>query len=354
MRVLESFNDFKIFVKGEGSLNSPSFIYTTQCYDNTNIMAEGVLDAGIDVTYNIGNTFLFNDNHQLINAVKNYGSNKYLLKFECDDRTIRDDVDKTLLSFPTMNAQDIMSIIVENPDPSSNKVVIYDETFDVSYTIVSTEESILKRFDFASIGGYNKEYSAVDLSQTIPLSSKVDDLQLIVAPADTTILNVSKAKVGNSHFIDKITVDGNATIQGSLEVNTHIDAIDASFINVDISTNLNVYGTHNISSDARLKSHIKDIRGLDVIHQLKPYKYIKNGVHEEVGFIAQDVMETDASFVVTDTNPMLINYNSLFTFGIKAIQELSEKMDVLTAQNIELTTQNLELNKRIDELSKKI
>jgi len=346
IRILANFNYFNIFVKDSGTLNSPSFIYTTQCFDTT-VQEEGELDADLDLSYNIGNSFLFNDNHQIINVVKNFGLNKFLIKFECDERAIRDDVDKKLYVYDPIDTQDVMSVIVENPDPSSNKLVLFNDTFDVSYTSNSTEESILKRFDFASIGGYNKEYSKVDLTQTIPLSSEVDDLQIVEVPSDLTVLNVSKAKIGNSHFIDKITVDGDAIIHGTLEVNTRINTIDGSFVNVDVSENLNVYGTHNISSDARIKTNVEDIDGLKVIGQLKPQKYMKYGTNAEAGFIAQDVLGTDVSFAVTDTEPLLLNYNSIFTFGIKAIQELNEKIAVLTEQNALL-------NKRIDELSKKI
>jgi hypothetical protein len=344
--ILADFNYFNIVVKNSTSRPSQSFVYTTQCFDTT-VQEDGELDADLDLSYNIGNSFLFNDNHQIINAVKNFGTNKFLIKFECDERAIRDDVDKKLYVYDPIDTQDVMSVIVENPDPSSNKLVLFNDTFDVSYTSNSTEESILKRFDFASIGGYNKEYSKVDLTQTIPLSSEVDDLQIVEVPSDLTVLNVSKAKIGNSHFIDKITVDGDATIHGTLEVNTRINTIDGSFVNVDVSENLNVYGTHNISSDAKIKTNIEDIDGLKVIGQLKPQKYMKYGTNAEAGFIAQDVLGTDVSFAVTDTDPLLLNYNSIFTFGIKAIQELNEKIAVLTEQNALLT-------KRIDELSKKI
>ena len=81
-----------------------------------------------------------------------------------------------------------------------------------------------------------------------------------------------------------------------------------------------------------------------MIHQLNPKKYLKNG-NQETGFIAQDVLNTDVSFAVTDTNPLLLNYNTIFTYGIKAIQELNDKI-------ILLTEQNALLHKKIEDLSK--
>tara|TARA_A100001015_G_scaffold140549_1_gene155925 strand:- start:602 stop:4243 length:3642 start_codon:yes stop_codon:yes gene_type:complete len=335
--VSANFNYFNIHVKDVGSLNSPAFIYTTQCFDTT-VLEEGEVDADVDMSYNISNTFLFNDNHQLISTVKNFGTNKYLIKYECDERAIRDDVDKKLYSYDVIRSQDVMSVVVDNGDPSSNHIVLYNETFDVSHNIVSTEESILKRFDFASIGGYNKDYNKDTLSVNLPLSSDVDELQIIKEPENTGIFSVSKSKVGNVHFIDKITVDG------TLKVNSRVEVVDGSFTYLDVSENLNVYGSHNISSDVHLKTNIEDISGLDMIHQLNPKKYLKNG-NQETGFIAQDVLNTDVSFAVTDTNPLLLNYNTIFTYGIKAIQELNDKI-------ILLTEQNALLHKKIEDLSK--
>tara|TARA_B110000977_G_C10915207_1_gene430861 strand:+ start:1 stop:831 length:831 start_codon:yes stop_codon:yes gene_type:complete len=135
----------------------------------------------------------------------------------------------------------------------------------------------------------------------------------------------------------------------------------------------NVYNTKNfyvngskLSSDDRLKHNEEDISGLSILRQLKPQKYIKTNkpirdddgnilidyVNDdisgniEVGLIAQELLETDISFVVikpeednsgeeysADFQPYYVDYNSVFTYAIQAIKELDVKMNNLEAEN---------------------
>ena len=95
-------------------------------------------------------------------------------------------------------------------------------------------------------------------------------------------------------------------------------------------------------SDDRLKHNEQIItNGLSIISQLTPKKYDKtqemlgpdyNGVLEveytkETGLIAQELLETDISFVVKtpedlEKDPYGVDYNSVFTYAIAAIKEL--------------------------------
>lgn len=83
------------------------------------------------------------------------------------------------------------------------------------------------------------------------------------------------------------------------------------------------------TSDIKLKNDIRDISGIDLIKQLKPKKYNKNGI-TECGLIAQDVLNTDLSYCVsTDGEYYTIDYNSIFVHAIKAIQEINNDNNLI-------------------------
>ncbi len=145
----------------------------------------------------------------------------------------------------------------------------------------------------------------------------------------------------------------------------------------------NVYNTGNfyvngskLTSDDRLKHNEEDISGLSILRQLKPQKYIKTekpirdddgniltdyvnddiSGNIEVGLIAQELLETDISFVVikpeednsgeeysADFQPYYVDYNIVFTYAIQAIKELDEKMNNLEAENSLLLSRVAEL-----------
>lgn len=121
-------------------------------------------------------------------------------------------------------------------------------------------------------------------------------------------------------------------------------------------------------SDDRLKHNEVNIKGLETIRQLNPQKYIKtlepirdvsgniledyvnqdiSGV-EEAGFIAQELLNTDISYCVSqmtgeEFNPYSVDYNSIFTYAIQAIKELDVKMNNLEAENSLLLSRVAEL-----------
>ena len=126
-----------------------------------------------------------------------------------------------------------------------------------------------------------------------------------------------------------------------------------------------------VTSDDRLKHNEEDINGLSIIRQLNPKKYIKtekpirdddgnileNYIDEdisgniEVGLIAQELLETDISFVVKhpippaegddsdiipDFQPYFVDYGSIMPYCIQAIKELDEKQTNQYNEIIEL------------------
>jgi hypothetical protein len=98
-----------------------------------------------------------------------------------------------------------------------------------------------------------------------------------------------------------------------------------------------------VTSDLRYKNSVRDLDsklGLDFINSLRPVDYLRNnaeGLGREMGFIAQEVRDsirnasaTDEGFIQEDSNTYLaLRYNDFFAPIVKAIQELSVKVDKL-------------------------
>ena len=134
-------------------------------------------------------------------------------------------------------------------------------------------------------------------------------------------------------------------------------------------------------SDDRLKKNetvIKD--ALSVINQLSCETYDKakeilfiednkeqkidwdlsnyNNFYKECGFIAQEVYQIEELkeyvSVGDDNKPWGVDYNSIFTYAVKAIQELSTKNIELENKISDLENENLSQNQYIDILESKI
>lgn len=111
----------------------------------------------------------------------------------------------------------------------------------------------------------------------------------------------------------------------------------------------NVYAD-NISSDKRLKEDIKDsnTKAIDLIKKIshKQFKMKKNGIHYDIGYIAQELEEIDKNFVLIkkenekEDGQYYINELPILATATKAIQELEEKIQ--------------EQQKRIEDLENKI
>ena len=128
-------------------------------------------------------------------------------------------------------------------------------------------------------------------------------------------------------------------------------------------------------SDDRLKhNEVNIINALDTINKLKAQTYdmtsdlktedfkgeLQEGTYRTLsGFIAQEVYqipELKHAVQVGDIdatenkNIWKLDYNSLFTFSLAAIQELSKKVEWLTNENNSLKSTIESLTKRIDSL----
>jgi len=89
----------------------------------------------------------------------------------------------------------------------------------------------------------------------------------------------------------------------------------------------------NTGSDIKLKKDIEPIPyGLDAINLLQPKKYkLKQDDSENLGLIAQDVEGIIDEIVSSDdkSDTKFLNYTQLIPVLIKAVQELSAKVEAL-------------------------
>lgn len=167
----------------------------------------------------------------------------------------------------------------------------------------------------------------------------------------TSITNISEYKIAinNSTTNYNITVNHlfkylNSIINPS--TSTITTNIESSFVNNNIilKTTPNVsFDTITITSDIRFKTNIKTIKNddcLNKINQLEPkeFYYKSNTKKKQYGLIAQDLLKTDISHIVdeTDSEHYKINYNNLFGLLIGSIKELTKEIQEVKNENIEL------------------
>lgn len=114
------------------------------------------------------------------------------------------------------------------------------------------------------------------------------------------------------------------------------------------------------SSDIRLKENVKDTevdRALDVINQIKirSFDWKNTDKHQKIGFVADELEEIDPSFVdegsggynkFGDINPKSVNNFYMLGYIVKAMQEMSEQIEDLKAQNAKLEKEIKALKKK--------
>ena len=94
------------------------------------------------------------------------------------------------------------------------------------------------------------------------------------------------------------------------------------------------------TSDVRLKKHIKDtdVNGLDAVNrmQLRQFDWRRNGKHQSIGFIADELEEIDPDLALGggydedgNMDEKQVNVYQVVAYLTKAVQELSEKVKAL-------------------------
>lgn len=110
------------------------------------------------------------------------------------------------------------------------------------------------------------------------------------------------------------------------------------------SGNMIIRGAYSVASDIRTKTNINTLNSsLDKILQLNPVSYNRRaGLNSEEladdrlnhGFIANEVRNIQPNLVLENpqTGVLSLDYTGIFTMAVKAIQELSAKVDDLQTQ----------------------
>ena len=130
---------------------------------------------------------------------------------------------------------------------------------------------------------------------------------------------------GGSSFRDGMSVTGAVTIDGDIEIGTH----QIYGIYKDTRGKAEVMWTS--SSDRRLKTNIKKTtkKCLPIINSIEmvQFDWKHSGKHEELGLIAQQAKKHIPEMAHLIDNYYTVDYTKVVPFLIKAVQELSERID---------------------------
>jgi hypothetical protein len=128
-----------------------------------------------------------------------------------------------------------------------------------------------------------------------------------------------------------VQLGGNSASSRSFEVVDY--AWSVVLFSVGSDGNLSVSGTITENSSIRYKKDIVDIESTSSkVQLLRPVKYKKiRDESEEIGLIAEDVAELFPEVVKYDNEgrPDGVNYSRLSVILLKAVQELTERVNKL-------------------------
>lgn len=110
-------------------------------------------------------------------------------------------------------------------------------------------------------------------------------------------------------------------------------------INFKLSSNLSVTSI-SVGSDIRHKDNVNDFTNcLDKIDKIKPKTFnYKNKKKKHIGFIAQELLESDIDYIVNKDDPdyYKVDYNSIIGLLTGCVKELKDELSELKKENINL------------------
>ena len=187
---------------------------------------------------------------------------------------------------------------------------------------------------------------------------------------------VSKATDADAEDIAQLSGHGSGTLAFGVGT-TSSDKFDVYFYMKSNVTAQNVYGSFSAtaygSDDRRKHNEVPILNALDSIMKLRCETYDKTFVLKdenwtgeleneanwlESGLIAQDVYKIPEfkEYVKVGNEKISwdINYNCIFTYNVRATQELKIKVDQLKEKNTNLVNKMYELEMKIDMLMKHV
>ena len=130
---------------------------------------------------------------------------------------------------------------------------------------------------------------------------------------------------GGSSFRDGMSVIGAVSIDGDIEIGTH------QIYGIYPDTQAKAEVMWQTSSDYRLKTNIKKTtkKCLPIINSIEmvQFDWKNSGKHEELGLIAQQAMKHIPEIAHLTDKYYTVDYSKVVPFLIKAVQELSERID---------------------------
>lgn len=153
------------------------------------------------------------------------------------------------------------------------------------------------------------------------------------------IIKYSSGDAGLRSYTNNTFISGNTATVASITNNNgsvaNVKWLTVTSNAIECHGNLDLLNTYSVinSSDERLKTNIKKtkVNALDLINQieLKEFDWIEDNKHENIGVIAQQLKEflPDVIYEDEETTKMSIQPLKFIPYLIKAIQELSNKID---------------------------
>lgn len=146
---------------------------------------------------------------------------------------------------------------------------------------------------------------------------------------------------GTAYFTANTEFGARVDISKDLEVGSDIVLRGTMYVGADNGTRLKIHnsnvewGSQHVlwsePSDSRLKTNIQKstTKGLDIINQLEmvQFDWKNSGKHERLGVIAQQAIKHIPNMAKISNNYYTVDYSKVVPFLIKAVQELSERID---------------------------
>ena len=176
-------------------------------------------------------------------------------------------------------------------------------------------------------------------------------------------LGTPNSGAGNGKFGASVQV---RFYKGNANCHTDVSINDGATSNISVVLPVKSGTLQVSSSDARLKTNIKDTEVDDAISfinkiHLHSFDWKTDDIHQPIGFIADELEELDERLSVggnsdkVDENglpidPKCVNTFYLQGYEVKAIQELSSKVDTLEKENDKLKSRLTKLENKLSKM----